>query len=648
MPVKSKDGSSLSSKKQALAKTTTYQRKGFVFPQNAPLAGEFTLNVLPDLPDLRDRIYEPSLRSLAPQNQLALPAGFSRNQGKSTACTGFALAHVVNALQLKSGRSNEPVSAMMLFQMARLNDEWEGTGYEGSSIRGALKGFARHGVCSDNLAPFDARVKALKSPWQPSVEQAKDARSTRLGAYYRLRPEINDYHAAINEVGAIYVSAIIHEGWKKPILGEGIAAVVSSNTHEPIGGHAFTIVGYDRDGFIILNSWGNKWGSKGLAHWSYQDWAASVLDAWVLQLSVSAPAAAGLVARQALLGKQPGLFKTTSGQNEDIKGHYINIDDGTLQQRDPFATPDMAETGRQIVNPSANGGKGYQHLVIYAHGGLNTLQDEADRIAKMRPVFKRHGIYNLHLMWGTDLLGEIFQQAGPVANARVGGILSDFSDRVIEVIASGIGGRIWRHIKEDAHHSFAKNTGFGGGIKGLSPVLDALLKAPNPPKIHIVAHSAGSILAGHLLSWLKASPYKALPVAGIHLMAPACTTDFLALHYAAVAKAGTPIRIYNLSEQLELDDIVGNEEFLVKYNKSLLYLVSNALDKDSKALAGMALYLARLPKWPSLQVEYATRGSPVSASLSHGGFDNDGVTFTTMISRMLGRAVKPPIADSEL
>jgi hypothetical protein len=422
----------------------------------------------------------------------------------------------------------------------------------------------------------------------------------------------------------------------------------------PIGGHAFTIVGYDRDGFIVLNSWGSGWGSKGLAHWSYQDWAATVLDAWVLQLSVSAPAAAGLIARQAFLGEQPGLFKATSGQNEDIKGHYINIDDGMLQERDPFATPDMAETGRQIVNASANGGKGYQHLVIYAHGGLNTLQDEADRIAKMRPVFKRYGIYNLHLMWGTDLLGEVFQKAGPVANARVGGILSDFSDRVIEVIASGIGGRIWRHIKEDAQNSFAKSTGFAknayfdGGIKGLSPVLDALLKTPNPPKIHIVAHSAGSILAGHLLSWLKASPYKSLPIAGIHLMAPACTTDFLALHYATIAKAGTPIRIYNLSEQLELDDIVGSESFPVKYNKSLLYLVSNALDKDSKALAGMALYRDRLPQWPSLQVDYAARGSTTTASLSHGGFDNDGATFTTIISRMLGRAAKPPVEDSEL
>ena len=26
------------------------------------------------------------------------------------------------------------------------------------------------------------------------------------------------------------------------------------------GGHAFAIVGYDQDGFIVLNSWGRNWG----------------------------------------------------------------------------------------------------------------------------------------------------------------------------------------------------------------------------------------------------------------------------------------------------------------------------------------------------------------------------------------------------
>ncbi|MBV8900735.1 MAG: hypothetical protein JOY92_11580, partial [Verrucomicrobia bacterium] len=54
-------------------------------------------NVLPDLPDLRDRAYNPTLRLLSPtwnekpytderwKNRI-------KNQGTTAACTGFALA----------------------------------------------------------------------------------------------------------------------------------------------------------------------------------------------------------------------------------------------------------------------------------------------------------------------------------------------------------------------------------------------------------------------------------------------------------------------------------------------------------------------------------------------------------------------------
>ena len=62
----------------------------------------------------------------------------------------------------------------------------------------------------------------------------------------------------------------------------------------PIGGHAFVIVGYTPEGFIIRNSWGDKWGRwdgrPGHAIWTYADWANNVIDAWVVRLSASTPA----------------------------------------------------------------------------------------------------------------------------------------------------------------------------------------------------------------------------------------------------------------------------------------------------------------------------------------------------------------------
>ncbi len=629
-------------------RVTHLERRGHVFSPQAPSLGAFKLTALPDMPDLRDRMYEPTLRALTPIYDLDIPKGFEvGNQGASQACTGFSLAHVLDALHLRSASTIPPASPMMLYHMAKLNDEWDGTGYEGSSIRGALKGLSRHGVCARTLAAFDP----LPLTWEPSVVQSKNARNTRLGAYYRLRPEINDYHAAINEVGAIYVSAIIHKGWSNPKKSNGSKAISFTPEAPTIGGHAFAIVGYDAEGFIVLNSWGSAWVDKGRAHWSYGDWAANVVDAWVLQLAVTAPSAFGLVARQALLAdNKRDAFGRPPVSTQDIKGHFINIDDGILQKKDPFATPDMAETAKAILDPASNGGKGYQHLMIYAHGGLNGLNDEAHRIAGMRPVFKRYGIYNLHMMWGTDFLGEVFQKAGSTLESRMGGIASDISDAVFEQTARTLGGaRVWRHIKEDAANAFTAQAPFGGGIEGMLPVLSKLATAPNPPRIHIVAHSAGSILVGYLLDWLARSALKTLRIDSIHLMAAACQVALLKEAYKAAAHNGTPIHLYNLPDKIEKEDIVGFSALpLLRYNKSLLYLVSNAFEPTDGNLAGMEKFSADLPAWPALDVIYAKTGGKVCASTSHGGFDNDGATLTTIISRILGKPAIPPVKNSEL
>ena len=256
----------------------------------APKLGQRVLNVLPDATDLRDRIYEPALLDLA----LSIDAPDAvlspvRDQGREGACTGFALSSAITLMNRLRHRKIKPAalpptaSPRMLYEMAKLNDEWPGEDYEGSSIRGALKGFYNNGACSDDVAPF----KDGEKNWFLKVEHAKDARSTGLGAYYRLRPEIIDYHAALNETGVIYVSAYVHRGWQNPSKG------IIKPSHLNEGGHAFVIVGYDDKGFLIQNSWGEDWGGfkgqPGIAHWSYADWAATVMDAWVLRLSVPHP-----------------------------------------------------------------------------------------------------------------------------------------------------------------------------------------------------------------------------------------------------------------------------------------------------------------------------------------------------------------------
>jgi hypothetical protein len=76
------------------------------------------------------------------------------------ACTGFALSAVVNyqlaQRNLITARNRErAVSPRILYEMARRYDEWPGEEYEGSSARGAMKGWVVHGVCKQSSWPND-------------------------------------------------------------------------------------------------------------------------------------------------------------------------------------------------------------------------------------------------------------------------------------------------------------------------------------------------------------------------------------------------------------------------------------------------------------------------------------------------------------
>ncbi|MEJ2202333.1 MAG: hypothetical protein P8X63_15145, partial [Desulfuromonadaceae bacterium] len=136
--------------------------------------------------------------------------------------------------------------------------------------------------------------------------------------------------------------------------------------------------------------------------------------------------------------------------------------------------------------------------------------------------------------------------------------------------------------------------------------------------------------------------------------APACSIEFYQKHYEkrlktkAGAKSKLPILdIYNLNEKLELDDNV-----VSAYQKSLLYLVSRALEREiDKPLLGMQLHTKRLSA-PGLTINYSDgkkKGNKdVTTSTSHGGFDNDVTTMNAIMQRILGKEPAAPFTKEEM
>jgi hypothetical protein len=471
----------------------------------------------PDRFDFRDLPYSSRLVSLPPaypSDQLIerwfsvyRSADMVLDQGQEGSCTGFGLAAVVNYLQWELANTN-PIaaddpkaaktiaqrSARMLYQNARLYDEWKGEDYEGSSCRGAMKGFHKHGVCGEKFWPnFEKRQK----PGLPKSGWDADAPLTPLGAYYRIDGKsIVDMQSAVYETHAIYVSADVHDGWdrvRKNCKTLDAALILPPKKPYDVGGHAFALVGYTSDGFIVQNSWGPGWGFHGFGLLPYEDWTRYGTDAWALALGapmramlppIKGKKGAANLAAQSHHFVSPSMrtdlslderLRSRAMLRSDVAGdesavspwingeeakHIIFIGHNGSAERElvEAASGDdaVALVVQQCLDRAAQ--QEFSDLAIILHGGLNSRDDGIGRARVLGPWFEANRIMPIFVVWQTGLLesaGDILKTAAEKlvmpSGADKGWLRSkidEIKDRAFEVFARDAGVKaIWENMK---------------------------------------------------------------------------------------------------------------------------------------------------------------------------------------------------------
>jgi hypothetical protein len=628
-----------------------------------------TLDAFPDKIDLRDWAYHPTLEALPDEIVNCALVPEILDQGTEGACTGFALAAVINYL-LHRRKIKRRISPRMLYELARRYDEWPGENYSGSSARGAMKGWERHGVCTRENWPDD-----LHGPRHFDQQRADEAVLTPGGAYYRVDfRQVRDVHAAVHEVGIVYATLMVHEGWEKPgprsvtLNGGGgkrskITLPIIQRKEQADGGHAIAIVGYTSQGFVVQNSWGKSWGKNGFALLPYEDFMIHATDVWVAQLGV--PVVADLWAKGAA-DVTSGTFR--AGQLiplNEIRPFVIDVgNNGDLSDRGDYWTTDE-DLKRLFLETIPERTKDWEkrRVMLFIHGGLNSEKDVAKRIVAFRDVCLKNEIYPLHIMWETDWFNSarnIIEDQFTAADERAGGRFLDHlreaRDRVLELTLAAPGSALWREMQENARLASERDTGaMQLLVKHAKEAKASLGKAAgNNWELHVVAHSAGSILAAHAIA-----PLASLGVSWktLQLMAPAIRMDlFDALIVPRISDGTCPKpSMYILSSVGERDDDVG------PYGKSLLYLVSNAFEGARDVpLLGMQKFLERDQKvldllasevdgLPGIVVsgEGDTPGA-MAKSDTHGGFDNDPNTMNSVLVRILGGLPKRAFTERDL
>jgi hypothetical protein len=714
-----------------------------------PRVAGFALDARPDRIDFRDLPYRPPLRSLKPSwpsdAEIAtnlgsyIEAGLIRDQGTEGACTGFGLACVANYLlwvrHIESGSSAPfvSVSPRMLYELARRYDEWPGVDYQGSSCRGALKGWNKHGVCSETLWPYplDADRKPRFVP--PEKRWEHDAATRPLGVYYRVeRRSIVDLQSALNDIGAVYVSANVHDGWDRLLapqpgpLPQGHAdlpVIGESRNPGSVGGHALAFVGYNADGFIVQNSWGERWGARGFAVLPYDDWLEHGTDAWVCALGVPiAVSADRLALSRYRVPAGQGLGRPTrTPQNPDnppddpwpIDHPYATIayqpwttadayrhtlvsgNDGALIVSDitmgvgidpsPYADAVVVDAPRSWFAQQPAGA--VAKLMIFAHGGLNSEDESIARIRVLAPYAVANGVYPLFLSWKTgpvetlvDMFEDQFSRHPEIGPSGAGDAFREGADRFVEATSHLLLRGVWSEMRENAERSQIAGRTLDLLATRLVALRDAVQSHGRALEVHLVGHSAGAILLGHLLERMVASDVlpAAPAIASCTLLAAACSVQFAVGTYGKASHEGlfdlSRLTLHYLTDQEERDDGLPTPAVNL-YGKSLLYLISRALE-DSRKMPLLGMERAITPAlfdatdWASDQLDAirswqqlwtpngpagVRRGIPVptadvvvtktgaTTQATHGSFDNNIVVLTETLERIKGAPLIAPI-----
>ncbi|MCW2271120.1 Papain family cysteine protease [compost metagenome] len=715
-----------------------------------PIPGR-VFDARPDRLDFRDLPYAPPLRSLPPcwppQTDLAMylksyvAQGLVLDQGNEGACTGFGLACVVNYLlwlqhlELGNTGSFESVSPRMLYELARRYDEWPGDDYQGSSCRGALKGWHKHGVCSETLWPFSTQGFIRPRPrWDT------DAARRPLGVYYRINSNaVVDLQAAILNIGAVYVSASVHDGWETlmharatsvPKNLDSLPVIPPAQSPGSLGGHAFAIVGYDHRGFVIQNSWGTRWGRSGFAVLPYEDWVIHGTDAWACALGVPQQLLVpgiGKPGKSGLRDQVSSAFRIGSGRSLTGLDRSARVPGNPVDDPWPFDHPFNEPRYQPVSTPRAyeltlvtgNDGeivptdftrgpldraglvkevvherplawlqtqpqKKLLRVVLYVHGGLNNEDESIQRIRVLAPYFLANGIYPLFMTWKTgpgetladmaeDWLRKLFG-----TDERASGVedmVSEAKDRAIEALAHVLGTGIWSQMRSNARDSSQPGHGLDLVGRALQALAADLQARGAKLELHLVGHSAGSILLGHLLDLLGRNTPQPLKVQSCELFAAACSTGFALEHYLKAHANGVlsldQLWLDVLSDSNEKDDGLPTPEFAA-YGKSLLYLVSRALEDvrkqpllgmaraldkrfandkdqwDASTLPAVQQWLANWPTkpdrlriWQSPRVRNTRDGQQIPST--HGSFDNNIEVLTFVLMRILGKQLIGPL-----
>lgn len=181
------------------------------------------------------------------------------NQGSIGSCVAHACATSMGYGELASGEDVAHDFSRGYIYGNRQAKDYQG---EGMYIRQALRQLNHYGDCEYNDFPYNETYPKVKARIDANAEElATKAEPFKIINYFRCYTN-DEVKMAIMNQGAVIISIPVYSTF----TGN---CPLPEKDDEYRGNHAMCVVGWDKKGWIIQNSWSKFWGKKGYLYLPY-------------------------------------------------------------------------------------------------------------------------------------------------------------------------------------------------------------------------------------------------------------------------------------------------------------------------------------------------------------------------------------------
>ena len=192
-----------------------------------------------------------------------------KNQLAVSSCVAHALAAVVEYFNFMQEKTDTTMSTEFIYGN-RINHTYTD---KGMIIRDALENLRKYGTCPNSSIPGNIEVpEAIRRFNQNALGVIPVAYPNRITNYCSLYKK-NDMKLWLMTKGPIVFSVKWYENYWLTVNNE----LHFDEKSEPSGCHCMVIYGWNKEGWLFQNSWGNTWGDGGRAVYPYD---ATIREAW--------------------------------------------------------------------------------------------------------------------------------------------------------------------------------------------------------------------------------------------------------------------------------------------------------------------------------------------------------------------------------